>query len=68
MSVSQSTTIGIYLKMLVYTMVYSGPTSLVSLPATENVVISARPTTCTGENHRVNHDLKNVRLNKEMGS
>ena len=35
MPVSQSATIGIYLKMLVYTMVYSGPTWFVSLPATE---------------------------------
>ena len=35
--------------MFVYAMVYSGPTWLVSLPATENVVMSAIPTTHSGE-------------------
>jgi len=43
--VSQSATIGIYLRVFVYTMVYSVPTWFVSLQATENVVMSATPTT-----------------------
>ena len=70
MPVSQSATIVIYLKMLVYTMVYSGPTWFVSLPATEQCC-NVSYTNYTGENHSVNqtfYDLKNVRANKEMGS
>ena len=69
MPVSQSATIGIYLKMLVYTMVYIGPTWFVSLPATEQCW-NVSYTNYTGENHSTNQtflDLKNVRPNKEMG-
>jgi len=53
MPVSQSVTIGIYLKMLVYTMVYSGPTWLVNLPAAEQCC-NVSYTNYSGENHRVN--------------
>ena len=50
MPVSLSATIGNYLKMLVYTMVYSGPPWFVGLPATEHCCY----TNYTGESHRVN--------------
>jgi len=49
MPVSQSATIGIYLKIHVYTMVYCGPIWLVSVPATENAAYASY-TNYTGEN------------------
>jgi len=70
MPVSQSATIGKYLKKHVYSMVYSGPTWLVSLSATEKVVYVSY-TNYTSVNHTVNPTflhLKNVRPIKEMGS
>ena len=57
--------------MLVYTMVYSGPSWFVNLPATKKNVAIHCVSNYSGENHSVNPtflDLKNVRPNKEKSS
>jgi len=67
MPISHSETFGIYLRVLVYTIMYNGPTWFVGLPVTEYCFVSY--TNYTSENHNVQPffpNLTRVRPNKEM--